>query len=210
MLSDSMQTVANTLATADAEYATVDAEYDILWKKSFSGPWTHPDVSSPQFEDVFDAFIANPDAAKAKYGPIRESKRAHKKERAENAKKLKEVGGHKDSLSAEIKQHRATLRENAKAQGMAKYTAMHAHLDAEGLKQCGKAVYSRLRTEMFGREYKFGGFLRDEDKIKELDLEVDAIVKLLIPHNVKTTYVNNEIVFTETESAGAKRLKRAV
>ena len=196
------------VARLTAERDALQVDHDALRNKT----WAYAETPPPPFEDVVAALERDPIAAATTYGPIRDRIVARKAEHAADALRLRGLEAELAKLRADIKEHGATVRKVAKERAVAAHIPQYEGWTAVELKDKAADLHSRLKQEMFGREYKFGGYIRDETKIEGMNNELDAVDRLLSTrHGVQTSYADNRIAFAEKDSgeiAGAKRLKR--
>ena len=194
--------VARLTAKRDA----VRADHDALQRKV----WDHREIVPPAFEDVVAAMERDPIAAAATYAPIRDRIVAHKAEHAADRLRLRGLDAELTKLRDDVRENEQALRKVAKETAMGEFTPKYAEWTAVKLMDRATALYSELKVEMFGRGYKFGGYIRDEEKVERMNTELDALTTLLSArHSVRTIYANNTISFAEDEaSAGAKRRRQ--
>lgn len=203
-----MLDMQSTAAALDAKKDAVQAEYDALWLKTFA----HCEIPPPPFEEVVAALERDPQAALATYAPMRDRIVADKAEHAADALRLKALKVEADALRADAKERARVARQVAKEAAVASYLPKFEGWTAPRLEAAAAEMHSRLKRAMFGTEYKFGGYVRDEGKIERLDNELDAMALLLSTrHDIHTSYADNAITFAKKDAgelAGAKRLKR--
>ena len=110
-------------------------------------------------------------------------------------------------LHADVKKLTQDVFKNNQAKVAAEYVKIHTKLTTQQLQQHAEATYRAIEQARRGKsQNKFSYAVeRDFDLINKLSAELDGLEVLLTRHNIKTTYVNNTIVFAENDGAGAKR-----
>jgi hypothetical protein len=204
-------TTEAALAAAEAKLETLQNECsaveeeknDLYRKKRF---WVEP-----KFHDVVDAFRADPVAALSKYTEIQTELRA--KQMAIDAVTLRhsELQSQKSKLTLELRGLRVALYKEEKDKAMAPFIVEYSTTTTESLRMRAECVYKELGSAMTnsaaGNKFAWGHDENDEG-IKKLDLELDAIAKVLMDkHDIKVGYKDNCILFEGIPAVGTKRCR---
>ena len=197
-----------TLAAAEAQLETLQAECSQVAKEESDLHYKKMFWAEPKFHDVVDAFRADPAAALRKYAGIQTDLRAKQMQLDAVTARHSELQSQKSKRMLELRDLRAAMRKEKKDRDMAPLVEKYGTMAAERLRMQAECVYSKLGSAMTSSaaRNKFGwGHDENDEGIKKLDLELDAIAKVLMDkHGVKVEYKNNRILFADS-AAGGKR-----
>ena len=199
-----------TLIAKEAQMETLETEYDQVTKEKRDLENENEKICSvePKFHDVVDAFRADPVAALGKYTEIQAALRAMQMAIDAVTARHSDLKSQKSKLTLELRDLRAAMRKEKKDRDMAPFVEKYGTVAAEHLRMQAKCVYSRLGSAraLSAAGNKFGyGHDPSDPTIQKLDLELDAIAKVLMDnHSVKVSYKNNCILFADS-AAGEKR-----
>lgn len=197
-----------TLAAAEAQLETLQAECSQVAKEKSDLDYKKMFWAEPKFHDVVDAFRANPAAALRKYSGIQTDLRAKQMAIDAVTARHSELQSQKSKRMLELRDLRAAMRKEKKDRDMAPFVVKYGTMATERLRMQAECVYSKLGSAMASSAAgnKFGwGHDENNTGIQNLDLELDAIAKVLMDnHSVKVSYKNNCILFADS-AAGEKR-----
>ena len=165
------------------------AEIETLERK----PWINPQISSPLFEVAVSAFQKNYAEAMSKYVPIKDAVLAYKNEHAERANRTAALEARETQLYLDIQKCWIEFQNYNKDSHLTRYTQKYTTWGVDELKKKATQVYDFIIKDKFKSIWGM-----DKDERDKMQAELNAIVKILNEYNnIKTTYVDDKIQFTE-------------
>ena len=190
----------------EAQLKTLETEFRDVCRMKMNYDLTRLRSEEPSFDDVVDAFRADPVAALAKYTAIQKKLRDDR-DSGYFAREHSRLKSQISELKSEIDTMRAAELKKKHELEMATFTEKYGTVVAS-IRVKAESMYSELGSAMTNSAAgnKFGyGFNRKDPNIVRLNSELDAMAKVLMDdHGIKVEYKNNRILFTES-AAGGKR-----
>jgi hypothetical protein len=190
----------------EAQLETLETEFREICRMKMHYDITRSCSAEPSFDDVVDAFRADPVAALAKYTAI-QKKRRDDRDSGYFAREHSRLKSQISELKSEVDTMRAAELKKKHELEMATFTEKYGAV-AASIRVKAESTYKELGSAMINSaaRNKFGGgFNKKDPNILRLDSELDAMAKVLMDdHGIKVEYENNCILFTEC-AAGGKR-----
>jgi uncharacterized protein (DUF3084 family) len=202
----------STLAALQSSLKTMKPEYDsVRSRRSTLSCEKMYNWNPPKFDDVVNAFRKDPVAALSKYSEIQAEQRRKQAELDTLTARYAELESQKNTLEREIRETRTAIRQAEKDTAMAPYVEQYKDWDCKRLRKHAETMYQKLGSAMTNSAAgnKFGwGHDPSNPTIQKLDLELDAIAKVMLTHCVQVSYKDNKIVFTDTNPGELADKKR--
>ena len=171
------------------------------------------DWHAPKFNEIVDAFRADPVAALSKYSEMQTEHRRKQEELDALTIRSMELTNRKTALEREIRETRAAIRRAEKEEAMAPFIEKYSTWEAGRLRTRAETVYEKLGDKMSNSAAcnKFGwGHDPSDPAIISLDLELDAVAKVLLGLGVKVSYKDNTIQFADAADPPDDKRRRTI
>ena len=182
----------------EVQMETLEAEYDQGTKEKQELELKKMCFKEPKFNDVVNAFRLDPAAALIKYTAIQNDQLITKTAIDTITARHSDLKSQMSILNSKLLSMRDVIKKEKRDKDMVPFVEKYGTVVAKDLRVQAESIHDKLK--MMWRAVEC-----DEDYEKKLNLELDAIAKVLMDkHGIKVEYRNNHIFFTES-AAGWKR-----
>ena len=186
------------LIAKEAQLETLEAEYDQVTKEKLELELKKRYFKEPKFNDVVNAFRLDPAAALIEYTAIQEYQFTMQTAIDTITTQHADLESQISILKSDRLKLRDLIKKEKRDKDMVPFVEKYGTVVAKDLRVQAESIHDKLK--MMWRAVEC-----DEDYEKKLNLELDAIAKVLMDkHGIKVEYRNNRIFFTES-AAGGKR-----
>ena len=184
---------------AKAQMETLEAEYDQVTKEKQELELKKMCFMEPKFNDVVNAFRLDPAAALIKYTAIQNDQLTTQTAIDTITARHSDLKSQMSILKPKLLSLRAVIQKEKKDKDMVPFIEKYGTVVAKDLREQAESIHNKLLRMWRTHDDNH------EEHEKKLNIELDAIAKVLMNnHGIKVEYRNNCIFFTDS-AVGEKR-----